>query len=120
MASVKQAFNNARKRINETQQKLTLDLYAGLTRVTPRDTGRHAASWRLTEDYIDSSVEPLGQGHYAVKVGRLPAPKSTLDIMYHITNNGPAIIPLNEGHSQQAGAHFVEQEIRAAKKRVSG
>lgn len=117
MASIKRVFDNVSTKINRLQQLLALDLYAGLTRVTPRNTGRAQASWRITEGVIDPSVEPSGQSSYTVKPAHLPAPAQK-EVMYHITNNLPYIIPLNEGHSQQAGKHFVEQEMRASKKRV--
>lgn len=117
MPTIKQVFKNVNKHLAENvHRKLALEIFAELTRKTPVDTGRARASWRLTANEIDTSVEPDGVSF---------SPPSTsikkgldLSTTYHITNNLPYIVPLNEGHSSQAGEFFVEKAVSDAVKRV--
>lgn len=115
-SQIKKAFANISKKINEKHRKLAFGIFGGLTFSTPVDTGRARGSWRMTLNEIDSSVEPEGQGSYSPSFSGMPEMKDVGNVIY-ITNNLPYIVPLNEGHSQQAGKFFVEREVKLAVKR---
>ena len=74
---------------------------------TPVDTGRARASWLPGVD--SPEFETLPPGQYPT-----PGPKEWEKAQtgrYYLTNNLPYIVPLNEGHSQQAPAGFVEEAV---------
>jgi hypothetical protein len=104
---------------------LSLDIQANLQQDTPRDTGWARANW------VPSVGTPdLGVGVEAVKdpkpsdVARAGAKQEAgiaAVLGYKLTdgpiftsNNVPYIIPLNEGHSAQAGAAFVQRAVGRA------
>lgn len=92
--------------------KLALDLHSGLTKATPRDTGRASNNWfpssgePATEINYDN-FDPINPADY------LPNPE---DLPRHpiiwLSNNVPYIIYLNEGTSKQAPSNFVELESK--------
>lgn len=69
--------------VKQARDKMGLDLMAGLIQTTPVDTGRARAGWQLENE-----------GDFAV-----------------VSNMVPYIGVLNDGHSQQAPAGFVENEM---------
>ena len=65
---------------------------------TPVDTGRARASWNISEEYANTSVQPEGEyGPPPPPVGKITGKKPV-----HISNNLEYIVPLEYGHSQQA------------------
>lgn len=79
--------NDHLKALREIEEKLLLDLHGGLVLATPVDTGRARAGWT-----VDTTA-------------------------LVIENNVEYIGKLNEGHSKQAPAGFVETEIDKIKLR---
>lgn len=115
MSSVKVAIKNIGQFVQKKQRQIAFEVYGGLIAVTPKDTSRAASSWRMKVDAVDPSSEPAGQSSYSPKpadIG-LMSPNSVI----FVTNNVPYIIPLNNGHSQQAGKFFIQKEIKQAIKR---
>lgn len=88
------------------QRKAALELFDGLLASTPVDTGRARAGWSMDTSHGDF-VPPKGAGVYQAQ-SAFPPQGAEMIIVY---NNVEYIVPLNEGRSKQAPAHFVEQQI---------
>lgn len=91
-------------KIGLVQKKVAVDLYDGIVRRTPVDTGRARANWRMTLD--TPSDEVIGDGKD--KGVKYPAPNAP-DIetgegehSIFIINNLAYIEALENGHSKQA------------------
>lgn len=80
--TVSDIIKEVEQTIHDETNKMAADLHAGLMRATPVDTGRARNGWQLTP-----GDEPV------------------------IENQVPYIGVLNDGHSKQAPAMFVEAEI---------
>lgn len=80
--TVNDIIKEVEKTVDDEIQKMATDLHAGLMRATPVDTGRARNGWQLT-------------------LGNEPV----------IENQVEYIGVLNDGHSKQAPALFVEAEI---------
>jgi len=94
-------------------RKTALGLYADLKILTPVDTGRARSNWHL--DIGAPTVKLLEPG------GDLDPNTSgyTIQKTIFISNNLPYIRRLNEGHSQQAPAGFVDDAVNNARSRAS-
>ena len=100
--------------INREARALGINLLNGLTRVTPVDTGRARGNWFVGINQPVRTIKPTRRSQESVNDARL-AIKNAEAIQYPtiiISNNLPYIIPLNEGHSTQAPAKFVELAIQ--------
>ena len=79
--------------------------------------GRARANWFVglggpsTEMTEDTAGDALGVGQSAIN-GSQPGES------IHINNNLPYIVPLNEGHSLQAPAGFVEMAVQTAREAI--
>lgn len=98
-----------------------LELVGGLVRVTPKDTGRAAGNWNISEGAEDASTsdarrppDALKEGAVAIQAFRL----SKEDL--YATNGLPYIGPLNDGSSTQAPAGFVQLEARRVGRTIEG
>lgn len=111
---------NARKFMEDSvdgaMDKVMLAVWGQLMQVTPVDTGRARASWRLTKGEIDPSAHPpvdkkvYGKGKKQIPVPKTPAVPKGRGIGY-ISNNVPYINRLNEGSSEQAPRRFVQTAV---------
>ena len=104
--------------MRKTQQKVAIDLWTGITKRTPVDTGRARANWFLTSGSPSSDTVYLdAKGKNSVPYPPFPdvsGADGTLSLF--ITNNLPYIEALENGHSQQAPSGMVRltmQEVRA-------
>ena len=100
--------------------RVLLDLLRRLSFRTPKDTGRAAGSWMISADTPTTEMLPEGDyGQYqsnesaaaaaeAVAQRLLSSVRSDPYHVWWVVNNVPYIEPLNNGHSQQAPAGFVE------------
>lgn len=82
----------------------------GLQRKTPVDTGRARASWNIAVHAADLSVARAGENvpiPAPPVLGEIPAGAPVI-----VSNNLPYIVPLNEGHSAQAPAQFVQLQVQ--------
>lgn len=86
-----------------TQRKAAMALQGELIEVTPRDTSRARAGWHL-DTHNNGFVPPKGQTTYTPQ--RQQAPKGAPFVL--VFNNVEYIVRLNEGHSTQAPARFVQ------------
>lgn len=80
---------------------------------TPVDTGRSRANWRVSIGApalnTIESTDPSGSS--TISEGLSIINRLVSDTPIYITNNLPYIVPLNQGHSAQAPAGFVETAI---------
>ena len=92
--------------------KTALGLLGDLKILTPVDTGRARSNWHL--DVGAPTVQLVEPG------GDLPTDVSryTVNQTIFISNNVPYIRRLNEGHSKQAPAGFVEDAVNNARSRI--
>ena len=96
------------------KRKIALDIFARLLATTPVDTGRARAGWSVDTRH-GSFVPPEDKSGYAYDRSVNPTPymiPKGADVIV-IYNNVEYIVRLNDGHSQQAPAMFVEQSVDA-------
>lgn len=94
------------------KRKIALDIFSRLIATTPVDTGRARAGWSVDTRH-GSFVPPKDESGYgydrSVVVSPHMIPKNAPVIV--IYNNVEYIGRLNDGHSQQAPAMFVETAV---------
>lgn len=99
------------------KRKIALDVHSEIVSTTPVDTGRARASWGMQAETPDYSfVAPAGQESYPLPDIEPPVGADKICIF----NNLEYIIPLNEGHSQQAPEMFVEIAVQKVINSVKG
>jgi hypothetical protein len=106
--------------INRGMHEVAIAVDQTVVLATPVDTGRARSNWLVQLDSpTNDTVEPAGVGEAATQPS-IDAAKATIktydcraNTAIHITNNLPYIEPLNNGHSAQAPAGYVEQAIQA-------
>lgn len=98
-------------RLEEAVRFLSLSFYRDVKLMTPVDTGRARANWHLDLNVVDVRIIEPGEGD-----GNIEAIASyKLGQTVFISNNLPYIRALNNGHSIQAPAGFVEDALAKAK-----
>lgn len=117
--------------VNRIKRKTALAVDQALVLATPVDTGRARSNWLVSlgtgradtvAPYAPTSKAGISestnaQGAISQGSGEIARAVPEQDI--YITNNLPYIIPLNQGHSAQAPAMFVEQAIDAGSRVVA-
>jgi len=102
-------------------QKVVLDLWTGITRRTPVDTGRARANWFVTEGAPSGNVEHAD----AKEPNSVPAPTApnvnaiTGEKSVFIINNLPYIEALENGHSKQAPNGMVRLAIQDVENQIA-
>lgn len=97
-------------RIGKVKRLAAFHIWNGVTIQTPRDTGRAAASWNMAVENADLSVAPEAESvpmPMPPTIGKVAPGRRIV-----ISNNLPYIVPLNDGHSTQAPAGFVQSVVR--------
>jgi hypothetical protein len=105
-------------------RKTALAVDQTVVMATPVDTGRARVNWQVQAGAMPSDVVPPyapGAGgstaaqntQAALEQGKIAISGAQPGQEIHITNNLPYIGRLNEGHSAQAPAGFVEQAVNA-------
>lgn len=97
------------ERLENAVRFFALSFYGGVKLMTPVDTGRARANWGMDINMIDVSLVEPDSPKDAEAVVRY----KLKDIIY-ISNHLPYINRLNEGHSDQAPAGFVEDALLLA------
>jgi len=94
-------------------KKLSLEFLTRVVMKTPVKTGFHRGNWQLT---IDSStdatvdrLDPSGAATIEAGLSSLAPLRPFQDVW--LSNNGPAIVPLDDGLSQQARAGMTRPTI---------
>lgn len=104
--------------------RFTLGAHRRLVLATPVDTGFHRNCWNASLGTPDERTPTPGLDSYPMPELPTGVPgsqgaKTAFEPRY-ITNAGPAITFLNEGSSQQAPAHFVQQAIEEELREAGG
>lgn len=122
---IRQTGRNIVKNTDETVRKVGLAVDAAVVLATPVDTGRARGNWQVELDRpavgTTSNLSPSGRE--AIDQGKATISKyvgGKAQASIHITNNLPYIGKLNEGHSAQAPAGFVEKAITVGVDAVKG
>lgn len=101
--------------VGKQSRKLMINIDRRLVRETPRDTGSAKASWIASTGSPSNAVNdienPGGAENLAISQGVAAISKAKDFDSIYIVNNQEYIVPLNEGSSLQAPAHFVDAII---------
>lgn len=93
------------------------EIVSGLAIATPKKDGIATGNWHVTINKISNKfldrVDLSGAQVSSEEFANIDKAKNMLYPIIYIQNNAPHIGPLNNGHSPQAGKHFVETVIRA-------
>lgn len=96
-------------------QKLALDLFNGIVRRTPVDTGRARASWNLTTG-TPSGGNPAPGSYGPPDAPLVAGIDGTAEVW--VTSNLEYIEPLEHGHSKQAPAGMVRVTVAEIAARI--
>ena len=99
--------------INKEARVISLMMLTGLSKVSPVDTGRFRGNWFVSLGQSDRTTDDGRRVSTAVSEGGSKIAQA-VNFSYPtitLSNNLPYAEKLNEGHSQQAPAKFIEQEI---------
>lgn len=122
---IRQTGRNIVANTDATVRKVGLAVDSTVVLATPVDTGRARGNWQVevnrpaagtTGALSPSGREAIEQGK--AKIAQYVGGKAEASIQ--ITNNLPYIGKLNEGHSAQAPAGFVEKAITVGVSAVRG
>lgn len=105
------------KDINTISRRLALDIFSRVVLASPVDTGRFRGNWqmdvgRFTDEELDVA-DKSGAITISRELAKLRGSSSPFTIIT-IQNNLPYAGRLNDGHSKQAPAGFVEAAIDQA------
>ena len=96
-------------------RRIAIEVFRRIIHGTPVDTGRAKGNWQCTTGSMASgTVEKLdksGSATIAAMRAEVSGWTPKDDLPAFITNNLPYIQRLNEGHSEQAPPHFIEQVV---------
>lgn len=106
-------------------RKVAIDLFGRVVELTPVDTGRARASWTLNEGSPDFTTQPEGEypefqsdAIFAALAKASSGSDRAFASVIFIANGLPYIQRLNDGHSEQAPAGFVEMAVAEAEAQV--
>lgn len=99
-ADISAFAKRAGESLDNTVRGVTIELFAGVIRTTPVDTGRARGNWQTTTQTPASDVlDRLGD---LESVAELMAQVGGVGSVTYLTNNLPYIMRLEEGHSTQS------------------
>ena len=98
----------------QVAQKLTFDVFSGVVKKTPVDTGWARANWIFTEDQPSTQLKPKPSENNVLPEPQTPNIQSRKFPIYWIANNVPYIIHLENGHSKQMGKGYMVRRTIAA------
>lgn len=102
--------------VGVVRRRIALEIWVGVVKMSPVDTGRFRASWNLTEGHVDTSVKPEGKHSYP-RPSALRGNPDNFAVTW-ITNNLPYAVPLEEGHSKQAPFGMVRVTLASVEIRL--
>lgn len=110
---IKKFILDVEKLTEDTFKKIAIDADAALVMGTPVDTGRARGNWLPS---INETInEPIDRedksGEMTVAEAAAVIETAKLGDIIHLQNNVPYIGRLNDGHSAQAPAGFVEDAV---------
>ena len=132
MADLKRFARNIRvrsdklvKNIDQLVRKVALAVDTAVVIGTPVDTGRARANWQVGLGSAPDGTLPAPSSPEEGLANALSAGQVTIGAykggtIIHITNNLPYIEALNNGHSSQAPAGYVEKAVAAGVDTIRG
>lgn len=121
---------NVPHEVNRIKRLTALAVDQALVLGTPVDTGTARSNWIVTlgtaSNQTQGAFSPLSKGDMsesenaraAMAQGKSVISQAKPGQAIHLTNNLEYIMPLNEGHSAQAPAGFVEEAVDAGRQVV--
>jgi hypothetical protein len=104
------------KKVVDTQttavRRTILSVHAELVKNTPVDTGRARSNWWPEINSISVEIREPDNASSSSAQAVSVAQRFKMDDTAYISNNLPYIRRLNDGHSQQAPAGFVEAAVQ--------
>jgi hypothetical protein len=85
--------------IRDVVNKIGLDLWGDVTRLSPVHTGRYRAAWNLNENTPDLSTPAASPGANSVAAPSQPATANGLYPVLFLSNALPYAVKIEEGHS---------------------
>lgn len=126
MAGTREADRTAaklRKVVADVVKRVGFAVHAELTTANPVDTGWSRANWIVSIgapfEGVVGTPERVSQGAQVVGQGQLLVYDTKKGDVW-ISNNVPYIQALNEGHSPQAPAGWIEESIKSGVESVQG
>lgn len=121
MDKTDRAIEKAKKSVEDailnTSKKLAIQINQVVILATPVDTGRARANWiaslKNANTSQQDSEDKAGGPTIAKNNDTINSMSEPVNI--HISNNLEYIVPLNNGHSKQAPAGFVETAVAVAR-----
>ncbi len=101
-------------------RRVALAVDANLIFATPVDTGRARSNWQVQIGEAAVGIAEPMSVQESLNRARVVIAAYKGGSVIHITNNLPYIGRLNDGHSAQAPANFVEQSCLNGSKAVKG
>lgn len=103
-ASLKQIAERINQSPALVRKKVCFDLFESIVAKTPRDTGRAAASWNMTDNAPDYSSKPEAEEPNMYQGAEAASQSAKFADPFgatHIANGLPYIVPLEFGHSSK-------------------
>lgn len=120
--SLKDQLDAAYKRkveenLEKTVRATALAVMTNIVSNTPVDTGRARNNWNADINTVDASItEEVNPNTTGTEKITAALVSYKLSDTINISNNLPYIRRLNEGHSKQAPANFVEKAVMVGKR----
>lgn len=113
---IRKIGSNIEKNADEAVRRCALAVDSAVVLATPVDTGRARGNWQVELNTpaqgTPDNLSPSGREAIEAGKAKIAAYKGgTKQASVNITNNLPYIGKLNDGHSAQAPAGFVEKAI---------
>lgn len=108
------------KLLDQAVRRVAFSVYTQIVQNTPVDTGRARGNWHIDVNLIDIRIiEPTGAekdpSYDGTEKALTAVGQHKLGSTIFISNNLPYIRRLNDGHSLQSPAGFIEEAIRIGK-----
>jgi hypothetical protein len=101
----------------EKEVRITaLQIFNQIVERTPVDTGRARANWNIDINTVDLTLHDPGRD--ATNESLTATARFKLTDTIYISNNLPYIERLDEGHSKQAPAGFIDAAIETGKRQA--
>lgn len=119
--AIEKAKKEILKAISEKTNKVAISITSSVILATPVDTGRARSNWfvginqPITKTTDKENYDKSGSTNITEGVNKISSTKGTVDKTIYISNNLPYIGRLNNGHSKQIQAGFIERSVEIAK-----
>lgn len=104
--------------LEDVVTKVVFDLWGGITKRTPVDTGRARSSWQITTGSPSSFTPPEVAEGQVLGPPTPPAVEISVEEITYISSALPYIEPLENGHSKQAPAGMVAVTLLEVKAEI--